>query len=896
MKKSILFLTIWFVLGGLFAQSAREVGVELRANLTSDNYLQLTWLGQSGSTRYQVYTKGNDNISWDRIADLSGSDTMFVDSTYKKGTRKEYRVARTSSNYTGFDGNGYMVAGFDVPASVNLGRVLVLIEDVYQTTAVELVREYLDQIKNEGYTIDTHYVNKNSSVSVVKDWIYKRWSADKNTYTSVLLLGRIPVPYSGNYRPDGHTDHTGAWPADLYYGAFDIAWSDNSVNNSSASFSRNHNTPGDGKFDLSRYNLTSKTTIEYVNIPVGRVDLSDMPAFGNDTQLIKQYLRKSLAFRTGDRKARLKSLVDDNFGYFGSEAFASGGFRNGSVFSAWDISTGDYRSDMSAGSFLLSYGCGAGTYTSCAGVSTSTDFSRDSLLNPFTLLFGSYFGDWDNTDNFLRAPLASKGWGLASVWAGRPYWMMHPCAHGAPLAEATLITQNTWKIYNAAGFQAGVHVALMGDPTLRMFVVDNVDKLNITANCDASATLHWGRISEIADSVVVEVWDGSSWKHVSNRSSSDTAANFKLGVGDHRLSTRFLKLMSSASGTWWQYGARRIDEVTIDTVPAGVILGARPSAYCADSAYVFTNDGSFDASVKSTWLWDGQETNASKGDSIIIKDLNTSGILKLTRVSAFGCLYEDSVQIQRQKMDWELDNSINSHYCLETPYVFRDVASNDTTIRNYWSFNGNTYERAQGDTIQISSTSLGGAVLRLERKSEYGCRYIDSWSLVFSKPEKPEITELQNAGRIGDTIRLSTSSSASYYKWNEYDPGDIPEFSFVADSEKIMVSLQIIDSMGCNSDTALKEFNFVINANSGFELDGIIAYPNPISDFLWLSLPDGFGDSRLMIMDVKGQFVLNAFLHKGVNKIGTQNLLPGIYILQVTEVNSDRSTTLRIVK
>lgn len=896
MKKSILFLVIWCVIGGVFAQSAREVGVELRATLTSNDYLQLSWLNQSGSTRYQVYTKGNDNISWDRIADLSGTDTMFVDSTYKIGTRKEYRVARTSSNYTGFDGNGYMVAGFDVPASVNLGRVLVLIEDIYQTTAVELVEEYLAQIKNEGYTIDTHFVNKNASVPDVKDWIFKQWSADKNTYTSVLLLGRIPVPYSGNYRPDGHGDHTGAWPADLYYGAFDISWSDNTVNNSSASFSRNHNTPGDGKFDLSRFNSTTKTTIEYVNIPVGRVDLSDMPAFGNDTQLIKQYLRKSLAFRTGARKARLKSLVDDNFGYFGSEAFASGGFRNGSVFSAWDISTGDYRSEMSNGSFLLSYGCGGGTYTSCSGVASSTDFTKDSLLNPFTLLFGSYFGDWDNTNNFLRAPLASKGWGLASVWAGRPYWMMHPCAHGAPLAEATIITQNTWKIYNAAAFQSGVHVALMGDPTLRMFIVDNIDQLDIIANCDASATLHWGSVSDLADSVIIERWDGSNWQHVSNVAATDTAANFKLGVGEHRLSTRFLKLMSSASGTWWQYGARRIDNVSIDTVPAGEIVGMVSGAYCTDSSYVFVNDGTFDPSVKSTWFWDEKEISAQKGDSIVIKDLKTSGTLKLNRISGLGCTYQDSLQIQVQKMDWELDNTLKSHYCLVTPYIFRDVVSNDTSIRNYWSFNGNTYERSQGDTVQISSASLGNAILRLERKSDYGCRYIDSWSLVFSKPEKPEITELQNAGRIGDTIRLSTSSKASYYKWNANEPGDIPEFSFVADAENVLVSLQVVDSMGCNSDTTLKEFNFVINANSGFELDGIIAYPNPISEVLWLSLPEGFGDSKMILMDVKGKSVLSSVLHKGLNKIEAQYLLPGMYILRVTEQASGQSTTLRIVK
>ena len=550
----------------LFGQTAREVGVEIRAQLNAGKYMQLTWLNQSGTTRYQVYTKNSSGNGWDRIADLQPSDTLYIDSTYQIGAKKEYRVARTSSNYTGFDGNGYILAGFEVPAEDSLGRVLVLIEDTYKSVASELVNNYLNQIINEGYSIDTHYVNRNDSVQTVKNWIYQNWIIDTNTFTTVLLLGRIPVPYSGNFRPDGHTDHTGAWPADLYYGSFDISWTDNSVNNTSASRTANHNVPNDNKFDLSRYNSSSQTNIQKVNIPVGRVDMTNMNSFGDDTALIKRYLIKALEFRTGLRKARLKTLVDDNFGYFGSEAFASGGFRNGSTFSKWDISTLDYRTEMANGSYLLSYGCGGGTYTSCSGVSSSGNFVSDSLLNPFTMLFGSYFGDWDNSNNFLRAPLASKGWGLVSVWAGRPYWMMHPCALGSPIANATIATQNTWKIYNAAAYQANVHVALMGDPSLRMFVVDNINSLDISELCDASINLSWGDVEDIADSIIIEKWNGSNWAYCKGVGSSNSNTVLNLGSGDHLLSLRFLKLMESGSGTWWQFGARRIENIVLDTV------------------------------------------------------------------------------------------------------------------------------------------------------------------------------------------------------------------------------------------------------------------------------------------------------------------------------------------
>ena len=759
MKKLVLCAFVLISAFAVKAQTVREVAVEIRVSRTSTNYLRLSWLQQNNSTRYQVYTKTTDGKGWDRLADLTGTDTSFIDSSYQMGTRKEYRVARTSSNYTGFDGNGYIVAGFDVPATVQLGRALVVIEDQYQKTAPNLVADYLKQIENEGYTIDTHYVNKNDSVTVVKDWIFKTWSADKNTFTTIFLLGRVPVPYSGNYRPDGHPDHTGAWPADMYYGAFDIAWTDKTVNNTQAQFARNHNVPGDGKFDLSRYNATAQVNIQYVNVPVGRVDLSDMPSFGADTFLIKRYLNKALDFRTGRRKAQLRSLVDDNFGYFASEAFASGGFRNGSVFSAWDISTGDYRSEMSAKSYLLSYGCGSGSYTTCAGVSSSADFVRDSLLNPFTLTFGSYYGDWDNQDNFLRAPLASKGWGLSSVWSGRPYWMMHSCAQGAPLAQAVLHTQNSWNVYNAAGFQASVHIALMGDPTLRMFAVDNVHHLDYQLNCEKVA-LNWGRVADLADSVVVETWINGAWGAPKIWSSRDTSGFLDLSHGNQTVSVRFLKLLQSASGTWWQYGARRIETIAIDTtLPVGSIKGQISTAYCADSAYIFRNDGDFNGASTSYWTWNSNRIPVLKGGTLKLDSISNNQVLYLTRTSPAGCVFTDSLSFNIQDLSTAKISGLQSHYCLNTPYVLRDSSVSNANLDRTWNWKGQNFKRNQSDTFSIVSAGKESVVLSVMRTSEAGCTFQDSWELKFSQPNKPLIVIIDNPGRIGDTIRLKAESA-----------------------------------------------------------------------------------------------------------------------------------------
>ena len=89
---------------------------------------------------------------------------------------------------------------------------------------------------------------------------------------AVFLFGHIPVPYSGNIGPDGHSNHIGAWPADVFYADVDGSWTDVSVNNVSASQERNHNVPGDGKFDQS-------VIASDLELMIGRVDFHNMPTF-----------------------------------------------------------------------------------------------------------------------------------------------------------------------------------------------------------------------------------------------------------------------------------------------------------------------------------------------------------------------------------------------------------------------------------------------------------------------------------------------------------------------------------------------------------------------------------------------------------------------------------------
>lgn len=91
-------------------------------------------------------------------------------------------------------------------------------------------------------------------------------------------------------------------------------------------------------------------------------------------------------------------------------------------------------------------------------------------------------GDWNVASNFLRAPLTTATRGLTCVWAGRPNWDVHHMGMGETIGYSTRLTQNNRSLnYDPRGNGSlGVHIALMGDPTMRMHPVAPVSSLTAT--------------------------------------------------------------------------------------------------------------------------------------------------------------------------------------------------------------------------------------------------------------------------------------------------------------------------------------------------------------------------------------------------------------------------------
>lgn len=420
--------------------------------------LTLRWTADPRSTGYAIHRRDPEAAGWgEPVATLEGNAAAWDDDGVVAGRAYEYRVHRKAKvGDKPFEAVGYLRAAIELPMVERRGRVLLAVDATQAgPLASELARLEAD-LEGDGWTVVRRDVDPSKPASELKSIIALESLAGLRT---VFLLGRLPVVRSGNYAPDGHPDHRGAWPADAWYGDLDGDWGDAAVNDA-----ERKNVPGDGKLDPSQ--LPGEIELE-----VGRVDLGRMPAFGkSETELLRRYLDRNHAFRHKKLEAERRALICDQFGDFKGEAFVSGSWRNfAALVGAGRIETGPWFASLTAGSYLWAHGSGAGGWQSCAGVGTSGDFAAKPAKAVFTVLFGSYFGDWDSENGLLRAPLAADGSALACFWSGRPHWYAHALGLGEPLGQAARTTQNNRGLFQPAGsFARGVHVSLMGDPTLRI--------------------------------------------------------------------------------------------------------------------------------------------------------------------------------------------------------------------------------------------------------------------------------------------------------------------------------------------------------------------------------------------------------------------------------------------
>lgn len=574
MTRFLFFLILLGVLAGTSRARAwdlsRDYTVQVSATaLLSPPRLLFSWPAHPEATGYTVYKKQKDSSDWGTpLVTLHAGATGFTDSTVAPGKAYDYAVVRSARRDTiDYNAYGYAYAGVGATLAGYRGKILLLAERSVEDSLLPELARLEQDMRGDGWLVVRRSVGRTDPVPSVKAVIRSVYDADPDRLNTVLLFGHVPVPYSGSLNPDGHPDHFGAWPADMYYADMDGVWTDNTVRNDTVKgqLERNANIPGDGKFDQDF--IPSD-----VELQIGRVDLANLPFFAyTEVELLRRYLDKNHAYRTGQFPDMRRGLIDDNFKTGYTEGFGANGWRNFSaLFGADRIDTGEFVPTFEPNGpislldsfYLWSFGCGPGNFRSAAYVCHARDLANDTITvkNVFTMLFGSYFGDWDSENNFLRSALAANGYLLASCWAGRPFWYVQHMALGETIGYSTRLTQNNTGLYQVNprfSFVARmIHTALMGDPTLRLHPFTPPSGLVVTPDPDQrTVELHW-----TAPATSVEGYNiyrassgGEEFGQLNVQPVTRTTFTDSLPVagGDIRYMVRAVRLETTGGGTYY---------------------------------------------------------------------------------------------------------------------------------------------------------------------------------------------------------------------------------------------------------------------------------------------------------------------------------------------------------
>jgi len=463
----------WLSAAAFAADMTWTYAVQLGAAVNADPArIELTWTTDPFPVRhYTVHRKAPGGAEWNEGVTLDSGATGYIDAAVELGQIYEYQVIRHAVAYTAY---GYAAVGINSPLVDARGRVVLVIDRTIAEPLTKELKRFESDLAGDGWTVVRKEVARDAAPAEVKAQIRAAWEADRVGTQAAVLFGHIPVVRSGNFNVDGHGARP--MPADTFYGDMDGEWTD---------------ADGDGIYDQS-------VIPSEVELMVGRVDFANLPGkyspvrYPDEVELLRRYLDKNHAFRQAAVRPARRALIGNAIGDANGQAYAAGGYRSfAPLLGSGNVITGGVgaatREDerwvarLGAESYLWAFGCGGGSDFTVGGLGPhgqyadlwASDFVEHKAKGTFYLLFGSWFSEWQKSDNVLRTALASPEYGLTASWAGRPHQFYHYMGVGETIGAGMRLSQNNRGLYqNHVQRQLrGVHIALLGDPTLRMHII-----------------------------------------------------------------------------------------------------------------------------------------------------------------------------------------------------------------------------------------------------------------------------------------------------------------------------------------------------------------------------------------------------------------------------------------
>ncbi len=445
---------------------------------------------------FSIKRKALEEEEW-TVIDSSFSDTQFVDTGSELGKAYEYQISSFGPEI-GYDNllqYANVYAGHEIPSPIYRGRLLLLVENDIADALSEKIERWKEDVIGDGWAVEQINLSEDTPMKEIRGIVMDEYHQEEGL-EALFLLGRIAIPINAVLgSPDGHSDHN-YWAADAYYGGLSTTWK------------------AGGYFDFQLDTIAEYgSTYKEMELQIGRLDFHDMPAFTeSEIELYQQYFDKNHAFRNKHFTPKMQAVIQENF----NDGYDLNARRDFAILLGTDsIQYEGYRDSLLNDSYIWSFGAGSGNYTGAAGISNTSQMTTDSLQGVFTMLFGSYFGDWRTSNNFLRSSLGS-GSILTSCWGARPNWSFFHMGLGTNIGAQTKLSHNDDGIYSisisaannpdgsmdtllvGSSYAQMPHITLLGDPTLRMNTVHPVSNVNVEYT-DAGVIIDWQEPSVLTD-------------------------------------------------------------------------------------------------------------------------------------------------------------------------------------------------------------------------------------------------------------------------------------------------------------------------------------------------------------------------------------------------------------
>lgn len=493
LKKVSILVLLCFSFTKNQAQTIKDYSVRVRAIVSeSPAKITLQWEASTFATNTSIYKKlkTQQNFPSTAIATIPAPSNSYDDNAVQAGLEYDYLFIQTAS-FTNNPNSAYELAwggisaGVGVKLSGHKGELLLVVDTTIKNNLNTKFNRFMDDLTEDGWVISVADKTTSDSVLSIKQKI-STWYNSKNEAKAVVLLGNIPVPYCGNFGivgtpPDAHVpDHNGAWAADVFYAIPNNSlFTDFETNVNGITREANKNRPGDGKYDQSTIPGT-------VMLQIGRIDMSNLSSVtGTYLEKTERYLDKNHLYRNGVFNIPHRYVFTDNLGLLGGEVPGRLHYFQSNLFEINQIkqvTPPSFFDSVKNNTYLFSSVTSSAGYTQINNVGNVSNFS-DTVKSVFSNYFGSYFADWDISNNFLRGAIAGPGYTLTSIWSGRPVVHFHHMALGNNIGFSLQHSQNNGFATGSLPFYPGafsksIHMSMHGDPTLKMHTVLPISNLS----------------------------------------------------------------------------------------------------------------------------------------------------------------------------------------------------------------------------------------------------------------------------------------------------------------------------------------------------------------------------------------------------------------------------------